>query len=373
MLAEVVHAQAAFFDGQRAGKRDVLITTSRALGIVRIEAMDGELIAEWPLSDVRQHQDGGRMVLFLFGDPDEARLIPDHVEDSKTIGLIAQDLHKRAPIGPAMRKVVVWGAGAMAALVLMIYVIIPALADQMAVLIPPEREQRIGQTVLVQIERALTFNQDDKESSWICEGPEGRAALEAMTQKVVGFAEFPYDLTINVVDHEMINAFAVPGGQVIIMRGLLEKAQSAEEVAGVLAHELGHVANRDPMRLALRAAGSAGILSLVLGDATGGLIIAGAAEQVLSASHTRAAEAQADVFALDMMEDANLPPEAFASFFDRLIEEYGDVSGALELVSSHPASAGRAERARARTNNDARYGAVITDQQWEDLRGICGG
>ncbi|MCF6445934.1 M48 family metallopeptidase [Nereida sp. MMG025] len=372
MMAEVTQARASFFDGKTAGKQAVLITSSRALGALRIETVEGHLIAEWPLSDLRQHQDGAHMVLFMQGDPDEARLTPDRLDDAKTIALIAQDLHQRAPLGPAVKKMAVWGAGAVAALVLMIFVIIPSLANQLAVLIPPEREQRIGQTVLAQIEGALTFGQDGEEdTSWVCENPQGTAALDVMAQTLIRDMEFPYDLSINVVDHEMINAFAVPGGQVILMRGLLEEAETPEEVAGVLAHELGHVANRDPMRLALRAAGSAGILSLVLGDATGGLVIAGAAEQVLNASHTRAAEADADVFALDMMESANLPPEAFATFFDRLIEEHGDVHGALELVSSHPASARRAERARDRVDQDATYARVLTDDQWQDLRAIC--
>ena len=62
-----------------------------------------------------------------------------------------------------------------------------------------------------------------------------------------------------VRQHKTINAFAVPGGNVVLFEGLLDAARSPEEVAGVLGHEVGHVMNRDPMRLNLRSAGSVGI------------------------------------------------------------------------------------------------------------------
>lgn len=112
--------------------------------------------------------------------------------------------------------------------------------------------------------------------------------------RLMGDRETDYDLNVRVVNHSMINAFAVPGGHMVFMNGLIQPAESPQEVAAVFAHELGHVFARDPIRLTLRAAGSVGLLSLALGDATGGTIIAIAADQALTSSYTRRAEAAAD-------------------------------------------------------------------------------
>ena len=145
-------------------------------------------------------------------------------------------------------------------------------------------------------------------------------------------------------------------------------------MAGVLAHELGHVANRDPLEQALRSAGTAGLLSLVFGDATGGILIALVGEGLINASYSRQAEAIADDYALDLMNRANLDPENFAQFFDLIIEEMGedgDMAKTLGWASTHPPSQDRADKARALSEPDRTYTAVITPDEWQALRGIC--
>ena len=65
-----------------------------------------------------------------------------------------------------------------------------------------------------------------------------------MVARLDADARLPYPLRVSVLDHGMANALAVPGGRILIFRGLLEAADNPEEVAGVLAHEIGHVAAR---------------------------------------------------------------------------------------------------------------------------------
>jgi predicted Zn-dependent protease len=113
----------------------------------------------------------------------------------------------------------------------------------------------------------------------------------------------------------MVNAFALPGGHIIVMRGLIEMAQTPEHLAAVLAHELGHVAQRDPILQALRAAGTAGLLSLVLGDATGGTVLALAGETLISAKNSRAVEARADDFALAQLAAGGRVPRGIGGIF----------------------------------------------------------
>jgi beta-barrel assembly-enhancing protease len=175
-----------------------------------------------------------------------------------------------------------------------------------------------------------------------------------------------YKLSIKVLDHEMVNAFAVPGGQIVILRGLLDDAETPAEVAGVLAHEVGHVEARDPTRLTFRAAGSAGIVSLLLGDATGGTLIAIMGDQMLSASYTREAEAEADAFAHRMLAAADISTEGMAAFFDRIDGMGAELPG---YMATHPASKGRAATARAADQGAGR--AIMSDAEWQALRNIC--
>lgn len=364
-------APATFFDGQKASRQTVSVSTGTTG--MDIRDANGALIETWVFADIRRVRDTGSRrasVFYLQGDTREARVTLARIEDTVALKRMAPDMDRRPSALGSMRKIAIWGGAAVGAVCLMIFVIIPGLANQMAGMIPPEREQGLGIVTLNQIERILS---DGSKGDWDCETPDGSAALQTMATTMLGRAEMPYEVTVRVVDHEMINAFALPGGQVVIMRGLLDKADSAEEVAGVLAHEFGHVAARDPMRLTLRAAGSAGILSLVLGDATGGTVIALAADQVLSASHTRAAEANADIFALERLKEAKISPEAFAGFFDKLLDEYGDTPGALEIFASHPNLASRASAARNMGAFARLDEKVLTDTEWAALKDICKG
>ena len=114
--------------------------------------------------------------------------------------------------------------------------------------------------------------------------------------------------------------------------------------------------------------GSAGILSVVLGDVTGGTVIAAAGDHLLQTSYTREAEAVADIYALGLLNDAGIDSAPMAGFFDR-IATMTDILP--EYLSSHPLSAGRAEAARS--NAEAQEGTtpVLSASEWQDLRKIC--
>ena len=360
-------ADATYYDGEKAGTETVCLVSEG--GWLRIERPDGKLLTHWELSDIRLMRDGaGHAVIHRVDDVHDARLVLADQATADRLAQIAPNLRKRPPAGGALKKAGAWLGAAVAAIGLMIFVIIPGLANQLALFIPPEREAAIGRAAMSQIERFL--NGGDAPS-WICSSPEGDIALAKMTDRLMGERELPYDLQVAVVRHPLVNAFAAPGGYVVLMEGLVDRAETPEEVAGVLAHEIGHVAARDPIRLTLRAAGSAGILTLILGDATGAAAITIAAEQLLSASYTRQAETEADLYALDMLAEANVSAEGFASFFDRLREEYGDMDGALEYFMSHPALASRAEVARSRVDAEADTTPILTDAEWGALREIC--
>lgn len=362
---------ATYFDGISAGKKTVTFEATRALGHLAISSLQGDVIALWQFENIRLAKDSGSAdhpVLSRYVDGAEERLVLDDPNDLELLQRLAPNLMKTDVRAGTYSKIAKWGVCAVAALGLMIFVIIPAMANTLATLIPPEREAAVGRSVLGQIEWALNEGGSD---DWACSNPDGQAALDKMMATLMGERYTPYDLNVRVVSHPMVNAFAVPGGHMVFMYGLIEQAETPEEVAAVFAHELGHVVARDPMRGALRAAGSAGLLSLALGDATGGTIIAVAADQALSSSFTREAEANADSFAYDMLIEANVPPSALSLMFKRLKDEHGDVEGIAEHFSSHPALGDRIQAAVDATPDGFQGQPILSESEWAALRQIC--
>ena len=357
---------ATYFDGLTAARRVVDVTIGPDQRSLRFA---GQV---WPLDRLRRvaGSDPAEMVLTLHAaggiageaPQDAARLvltdaalmawITDHAPD-----LARRDLHPGTR-GRVLMRITL----AAAALGLILFVFLPRISDALADQLPLEQEVAFGRAVVGQIESLL-----GDDSPLTCDAPAGRAALQRLKDRLTEGQGLRYDIDLAVFDHEMINAFAAPGGQIVIMRGLLDAAESPEEVAGVLAHEIGHVEARDPTRLAFRSAGSAGIIALLLGDVTGGTVIGLLGDHILTASYTREAETAADGFAFALLDRTGIGTEGLARFFDRIEGMGGDIP---EILSTHPSSGNRAEAARAAAAADG--DPVLTAAEWRDLRGICG-
>ncbi|MEQ3708114.1 MAG: M48 family metallopeptidase [Tateyamaria sp.] len=374
-----MQAAGRFFDGESGQRLDVDLAVDTAAETLRLTHPDLPLGSQyWPLDAIRALADHARtdqVVLTLRADAAldsglirTARLT---VEDADMISILTRlcpDLKRRDVAQGTGRKVATRVGVAAAALGLMIFVILPAMANTLATLIPIEREVAYGKTVVNQMERFL----GGKEVGGLaCTNPDGRAALDKMTTRLTEAGDLRYDLNIGVFNHKMVNAFAAPGGQIVIMRGLLDRAETPDEIAAVLAHEIGHVEARDTTRNALRAAGSAGLLALVLGDFAGGSAVVVAAEYTLNASYTREAEAAADVFALNMMEAAGADAEALATFFDSLDGLERTLPDLPEYLSSHPETTDRAEAARTFAKTQGRTTPILDDKEWAALQNIC--
>jgi predicted Zn-dependent protease len=266
------------------------------------------------------------------------------------------------------RRILRTGALAVGALALMLLVILPGLAGTLARVMPTQTEERFGRAAVTQMQRFLAATGAPAER---CTDPDGQAALDAMTARLIDGRAIPYDLKVLVLDHPMLNAFAAPGGHVVLLRGLLDQTDGPDAVAAVLAHEIGHVASRDPTRNALRVAGSAGILSLILGDVAGGAVLVAVADQMLNSAYSRRAEQDADAYALAMLNDAGISTAAFGAFFDTLAKAEDGMT-LPEYLSTHPATDQRAANARANADRQSDTTPALTDAQWRALRQICG-
>ena len=364
-----LEAAARYFDGVSARPREVVLSFGeRTLMIVGYDDLP---IAHWPLASLRGVGDPGGRVTQLVPDlASDERVALDDPEMIDAINRVCPNLYHRPPSRRKLRRVAVWSAAALASVALILLILIPALADRLAVYVPPEREQALGDAIAAKIGDIL--GGDAGSPTLVCTAPEGTRALERMVGRLTPPSGLPYPLRVSVIDNPLVNAVALPGGRVLVFRGLLEVAETPEEVAGVLAHEFGHVINRDPTRGVLRAAGTAGIIGIMLGDVFGASVIAAASDAILNAKHQREAEILADEAAYRSLASAGLPSRSFARFFERLDAQHGAVAGPLRYVASHPGAAGRAERAAAAdTIGDGTFTPVLTDRDWIALGNIC--
>lgn len=334
-------------------------------------APPGRAWHRWPLAEIRMPgEQATREELVLTRAGDSApRLIVRDPELIRVLRARCPNLHRRPP-ARGKARLLLWSVGAIGAVALIIFVLVPAMADRLAHYLPPEGEKALGETTYQQIRSAL----DETGIAPLreCTSSRGLAALSAMQKRLTQTMDLPYPVTVHVLDHEFVNAAALPGGLVILFRGLLEAADSPDEVASVLAHELGHVAARDPARIALRSAGSIGVLGLLLGDFAGGAVVLFLTERLIRANYSQQAEAQADEFAHKALIDAGIPPSALADIFGRLRAKYGDADGFTAHFLSHPGLGDRIEKARAA--DEDMLGALrpsLSDSEWHALQRIC--
>jgi predicted Zn-dependent protease len=163
---------------------------------------------------------------------------------------------------------------------------------------------------------------------------------------------YPYSFTI--ANYRELNAFALPGGPVWIHRGILHAAANESQLAGVLAHEVAHIALRhaaDQISKQLIAGGLLGLLGAVLGNDSGGARTARLGAQILANGYmlkfSRDDEREADRVGAQIMRAAGWDPGGMAEFMDTLAREQGRAPGSVEVfLSSHPAPAERAAALR---------------------------
>jgi Zn-dependent protease with chaperone function len=260
-------------------------------------------------------------------------------------------------------------AGALAAVLALAVVLlegVPAVARWSTVLVPVSWEVALGEGALEQVVDLLTLMGDGEGEVQVCQAPEGRAAVENLSGRLQAAVGIPYDIKIYVLDHPMVNAFALPGGSILVMRGLIEFAQSPDELAGVLAHEMGHVAARHSLQKLMEQLGIGIFFGVFLGDiGTGTIAVAG--ETLLLLSYSRGLESEADDLGLARLAAAGLDPRGLADLFVRLEEKSGETSDWMRLLSTHPLDAARVAKFAAAPAGDS----SLSPEAWRALRDIC--
>jgi predicted Zn-dependent protease len=286
---------------------------------------------------------------------------PGALLSSRAVGLgAALAAVGMAPAGFGNRRILRRAAfylGSLVAVLVAAYAAIPTLSRALARRVPLEVEQRLG------AQAELLF------ADSLCRNAEVDAALGALGGRLAG-TEGTAPRGIAVVNWQLVNAFTLPGGQVLLTRGLLDEAQGPDEIAGVLAHELEHVRQRHVMTAVIRGS----ILSLgwaaTVGDFSGLLVIdPSTAFSLATQGFSRDDERAADQGALERLDAAGISRTGLIAFFQRMQAETDALPAWL---GNHPSSQERLATLAAGTPAKATTPA-LTDTQWRALKSACAG
>jgi predicted Zn-dependent protease len=175
-----------------------------------------------------------------------------------------------------------------------------------------------------------------------------------------------------MLDLRMVNAFATAGGHVYLMDGLLQKSESPDQLAGVLAHEIGHLYHRHIMQNLIEAGGMSLLLGQIFGDFTGSTAILYITKNLISSAHSREFETQSDIYGVQLMQKANGDPRALATMLEKIDpSKRGEASPFTEWMRSHPITDGRAALIRKEAGDVSMRAPLLNGQEWLDLKDIC--
>lgn len=179
--------------------------------------------------------------------------------------------------------------------------------------VPVEWEQKLGQSAFAQYRLQHELLDDERT----------RAELQQLTAPLTAaLQKSPYPFEFHIVRDADLNAFALPGGVVVINSGLIERADNASELLGVLAHEIAHVTERHGVRNIISSAGIVLTAQVLIGDASGVLAtIASAAPILLNQSYSRDFERAADKRGVELLIAADIDPRGMRTFFEKVVAQ----------------------------------------------------
>jgi predicted Zn-dependent protease len=361
--------EAAYIDGRTAVRRRAGVHITRTGLDVTLPESGTRFF--WPFREIRQTQGtyaGEQVRLERGGDLPEVLLIGDidFLSAARTASPEAGHLHD--PARRRFRPGLTFGALVTAvALALAIYYVgIPAFAQVAAARVPVSWEEGLGSAI---VDHFAPANRR-------CEDPVRQARIDTIVTQLTARARpQPYTFRVTVVNSGIVNAVAAPGGNIIVFRGLLERTENAEELAGVLAHEVEHVLHRHVTRAIFQQASTGVLMAALVGDVS--TVVAFGLEGARTLGNlqmSRAAESEADRDGIRLLQDAGIDTAGMISFFEKLMERErrgGEI--VPRYLRTHPTTAERIARLRALAAAAPRpERRLLPDDEWDNIKSLCG-
>lgn len=206
-------------------------------------------------------------------------------------------------------------------LYLLYMLIVPWLSEKLASKVSVKTEQQLGDAVY----DALAVNEKEDTAA--------SAVLNDFFKSMQ--ISTPYQIRIAVVDEPVVNAFALPGGRIVVYKALLNKLETYPELAALLSHEFTHIQNKHATKSIFRSMGSKIFISLLfgkMGSVAG--VLAHHADNLKNLKYSRSLEKEADMDGLSILVKRKIDPAGFRHLFEHLKESGG--SSLPEVLASHP-------------------------------------
>jgi predicted Zn-dependent protease len=366
-------AGARFYDGLHPTAHEVALRASSAEVVAMLA--DGRIVARWPVPEIEVVSDPWHEPHALMVCPRQpgARLAVEDLAYREALAVLGPNMSRAAPRRSRVTPVLGALVAALVATVGALALLVEKAPDAVAPYVPHAMERRIGAAV-------VTAMQGDAE---VCEKPDGVAALQRLVDRFQVASGYQQKVTVKIFDMydtttvggrerkvRVVNAFAAPGGYMVVMSGLIERSDGPEELAGVMAHEMGHIVHRHSVKALLRAYGFGLITKLLVGGFSSDVgTVADAGGLLLALRHSRDAEREADRTALELLDATGMRADGLARFFGRLLDEQGGKDGAQQMgvFSTHPPTKERIEA----TKRPATGAPAMTAAEWQALRVVC--
>lgn len=357
-----------FNDGAFPLDRAVMVRQSMGELIIE-DRSSGEVLAKWPLGALSPVTDADFPATLRLkqADGEGGRLAIFDREFNEGLTEWWPGLRRRLVIDRAtLRAAALVSLAAFAGLGLFFLALLPALGRLAADLVPPDMERQAAEVFVRHGDPMLERIRADR----VCDTKPIAPILKKLVEPLRAASGWPEPIRVQVIDDNWPNAASVAGGGIVIFSGLLHFVQNADEIAGVLAHEIGHVTERHAMRKLFVTNLDFFGLEQLLGNFSGQLVVDPVSGVILMGREARREEYEADRAAVRILTKAKFNVRPLADFLDRVAYLQGDEEMQLGWLSTHPLS-----RTRARLIRDAapeeRRAPVLTAAEFSQLRAVC--
>lgn len=243
-----------------------------------------------------------------------------------------------------------------AAIILVYMYAVPALGEFSAQFVPQKYETQLGETIFNNMIK--NYKVDSLKTKQVNE-----------LIKHVDF-KTTYKLKMVVINEDVKNAFALPGGYIVIYSGILKDMKSYDELMGLLAHEVSHVKHRHSLRNIFRSLAGYVFISIILNDINGlSAIMIENINNIKGLSYSRSLEEEADNEGLKIMFHNKFDPQGMILLFQQLKKE-GDMPGELAFLSTHPLTDNRIQNIQSQIKTTPHKVLVNNNMQaiWKEMK-----
>jgi beta-barrel assembly-enhancing protease len=335
-----------YYDGQRPLANECQVSITSDALLIHCAGQQGVAgLQQWEVQQIHPADlDGLGKVVLKYGPKPHQYL---EVNDTEFVDALRLNYKGAAFLKSGYKKVMVGGfalsiiilAGLLGIVSLIYFYVLPAAAEKVGNRLPISWEIKMGESAFKEMKKE--FQIDGK----------GSAALQNFFKELRYKSDYPVEVTL--VKDSTVNAFALPGGHIVVFTGIMDKMQSYDELVALLSHEFTHVQKKHATRSICRKLSGYLFLSLLTGDDQGvAALLLENSNQLLDLSYSRSLEEEADKNGLMLMKERNIDPNGMIHLFTRFKkEEKGDAE--VEFIRTHPLTDARIEYVKKEISGSA--------------------